>query len=89
MQPDGIVALDSPFDFKTIVQRLVSAIDGQDDTVWFGRVDFQERGVENGIELPPALLLLFGAPAPGAKAMAEAPTLGLDVFCQKLLIWDV
>jgi uncharacterized protein (DUF302 family) len=88
MQPDGIVTFDSPFDFETTVQRLVAAIDSQDDTVWFGRVDFQERAMDNGIELPPALLLLFGAPAPGAKAMAEAPTLGLDAFCQKLLVWE-
>ena len=88
MQPHGIVTLDSPFDFDTTVQRLAAAIDGQDDTVWFGRVDFQERGMDQGIELPPALLLLFGAPAPGAKAMAEAPTLGLDAFCQKLLVWE-
>ena len=31
---------------------------------------------------------MFGAPAPGAKAMAKAPTLGLDAFCQKLLVWE-
>ncbi|MCA9195844.1 MAG: hypothetical protein KDB03_28965, partial [Planctomycetales bacterium] len=27
-------------------------------------------------------------PGPGGKAMASAPTLGLDAFCQKLLIWQ-
>ena len=88
MQPDGIVTLDSPFNFEETVQRLVAAIDSQDDTVWFGRVDFQARGNDVGMELAPALLLLFGAPAPGARAMADAPTLGLDAFCQKLLIWE-
>ncbi|MGI9201932.1 MAG: DUF302 domain-containing protein [Woeseiaceae bacterium] len=88
MQPDGIVTLSSPFEFENTVERLIAAIDSQDDTVWFGRVDFQERGLNVDIELRPALLLLFGAPAPGAKAMADAPTLGLDAFCQKLLIWE-
>ena len=88
MQPDGIVTLDSPFDFETTVQRLVAAIDGQGDTVWFGKVDFQARGRAVGADLPRVLLLLFGAPAPGAKAMAAAPTLGLDAFCQKLLVWE-
>ena len=53
-----------------------------------GKVDFQERAKDVGIELRPARLLLFGAPAPGAKAMADAPTLGLDAFCQKLLVWE-
>lgn len=88
MQPDGINTLDSPYDFETTVQRLTAAIDAQDDTVWFGTVDFQARAQEQGIEIGPSRLLLFGGPAPGAKAMAEAPTLGLDAFCQKLLVWQ-
>jgi len=88
MQPDGITTLDSPYDFETTVQRLTAAIDAQDDTVWFGTVDFQARAQEQGIVIGPSNLLLFGGPAPGAKAMAEAPTLGLDAFCQKLLVWQ-
>ena len=40
------------------------------------------------METDPALLLLFGGPEPGAKAMADAPTLGPDAFCQKLLLWQ-
>lgn len=88
MQPDGIVTLTSPYDFETTLHRLTAAIGSQDDTVWFGRVDFQSRAKALGMEIAPALLLLFGGPAPGAKAMAEAPTLGLDAFCQKLLLWQ-
>ena len=88
MQPDGIVTLDSPFDFDTTVERLIAAIDAQDDTVWFGKIDFQSRAKELGTDISPTLLLMFGAPAPGGKAMAEAPTLGLDAFCQKLLVWQ-
>ena len=88
MQPDGIITLASPYDFEETVERLATAIDAQDDTVWFGRVDFQARAKAQGVDIEPALLLLFGGPAPGAKAMAEAPTLGLDAFCQKLLVWE-
>lgn len=88
MSPDGIITLASPFDFEVTVERLRAAIDSQDDTVWFGDVDFQERVREQGVDIAPLRLLLFGAPAPGAKAMAEAPTLGLDGFCQKLLVWQ-
>ena len=88
MQPDGITTLDSPFDFETTIERLTAAIDAQDDTVWFGTVDFQSRAQQQGIEIGPSRLLLFGGPAPGAKAMAVAPTLGLDAFCQKLLVWQ-
>lgn len=88
ISPDGIVTFDSPFDFDTTVESLIAAIDSQDDTVWFGKINFQSRAQELGTDISPTLLLLFGAPAPGAKAMAKAPTLGLDAFCQKLLVWQ-
>jgi uncharacterized protein (DUF302 family) len=51
-------------------------------------VDFQANARGQGVERRPTYLILFGAPAPGGKAMADAPTLGLDGFCQKLLIWE-
>ena len=41
-----------------------------------------------GVELQPNSLILFGGPAPGAKAMTKSPTLGLDAFCQKFLVWQ-
>lgn len=88
MPNDGIVTIVSPFDFETTIERLSTAIDSQDDTVWFGDVDFQASAKEQGVDIAPARLLLFGGPAPGAKAMAKAPTLGLDAFCQKLLVWQ-
>lgn len=88
MQPDGIITIDSPFDFQTTIEKVQAAIDSQDDTVGFGSVDFKERASEAGVSIGPATLILFGAPGPGAKAMSKAPTLGLDAFCQKFLIWQ-
>ncbi len=88
MQPDGIITIDSPYDFKETVARVRAAIDAQSDTVYFGEVDFQENAREQGIELPPSYMILFGGPGPGGKAMAGSPTLGLDGFCQKFLIWQ-
>ena len=38
--------------------------------------------------IKPTTLILFGGPAPGAKAMNGAATLGLDAFCQKFLVWE-
>lgn len=84
----GLVTLDSPFDFATTEQRIQNAIDAQSDTVNFGSVDFAERSRKHGVGLHPLRLLLFGGPGPGGQAMASAPTLGLDAFCQKLLIWE-
>lgn len=87
--PDaGLVTLKSPHDFETTKKRIQSAIQAQSDTVDFGEVDFAARSKAHGIELRPLQLMLFGGPGPGGKAMASAPTLGLDAFCQKLLIWQ-
>ncbi|MEH6611608.1 MAG: DUF302 domain-containing protein [Halioglobus sp.] len=88
LEEGGITTINSPFDFAETLQRINDAIASQDDTVDFGVVDFQEQAEEQGIELLPNTLILFGAPAPGAKAMTEAPTLGLDAFCQKFLVWQ-
>ena len=54
----------------------------------FGRINFQQRARSQGITLNPSTLILFGGPGPGAKAMAKSPTLGLDAFCQKFLVWE-
>jgi uncharacterized protein (DUF302 family) len=88
MDTDGIITLDSEHDFETTVERTRAAINSQGDTVWFGEIDFQAQAAEFGIAVSPGRLLLFGAPGPGGKVMAAAPTLGLDAFCPKLLIWQ-
>ena len=86
--PDaGLVTLTSPFDFASTEKRVRDAIAANADTVPFGEVDFAARSRIHGVDLRPVKLILFGGPGPGGKAMASAPTLGLDAFCQKLLIW--
>jgi len=88
MQPDGIVTLDSPFNFEETNRRVLEAINAAGDTVVFGEIDFQNRLRDIGVDIRPTRLILFGAPGPGGKAMRNAPTLGLDAFCQKFLIWE-
>ena len=88
MQPDGITTLDSPVDFDSTVERVLATIEGEEDALLFGQVDFTAQAAELGIDLPQARLILFGAPAPGARAMGPTPTLGLDAFCQKFLVWE-
>lgn len=83
---DGLTTLDSPHGFDETLRRIRDAINAQDDTVWFGEVDFDARAQAAGIAIMPAQLLLFGGPGPGGRAMSSAPSLGLDAFCQKLLI---
>lgn len=88
MADRGLVILDSPFDMSSTEQALLDAIGSQGDTVIFGTVDFQQRAAASGVDVAPVKLILFGGPGPGGKAMAKAPALGLDAFCQKLLVWQ-
>ena len=60
----------------------------QGDTVWFGDVDYQADARSEGVDIPGSRLLLFGGPAPGAMAMTGFPRLGLDAFCQKVLLLE-
>jgi uncharacterized protein (DUF302 family) len=87
--PDaGLVTLASPYSFESTEKRVRDAIAANADTVLFGEVNFAARSKTRGVELGPLKLILFGGPGPGGRAMASAPTLGLDAFCQKLLIWQ-
>ncbi|WP_171207154.1 DUF302 domain-containing protein [Ruegeria sp. HKCCA0235A] len=83
----GIIELRSELSVSEAVERLKTAVMGQDDTVWFGEIDFATEASQLGVELPDAVLLLFGGPAPGGVAMADFPAIGLDAFCQKLLVY--
>lgn len=87
--PDsGLIILDSSHDLVKTKTRILNAINAQSDVVVFGKLDFAARAKARGVTLAPLHLILFGAPGPGGKAMVSAPTLGLDAFCQKLLIWQ-
>ncbi|WP_170337113.1 DUF302 domain-containing protein [Ruegeria arenilitoris] len=83
----GVIELRSQLSVPKAVERLRKAVMEQDDTVWFGGVDFAAEASHLGVELPDAVLLLFGGPAPGGVAMAGFPVIGLDAFCQKLLVY--
>ncbi|MGB0937835.1 MAG: DUF302 domain-containing protein [Colwellia sp.] len=84
----GIVELTSSLDFESTINSLKKDILAEGDTVWFYTLDYQKEALEYGIKLPPATLLVFGGPAPGAKAMRDYPSLGLDAFGQKVLVYS-
>lgn len=84
----GIVSIPSDYDFSTTIENLKSIIMSQGDTKWFGDIDYQKEAVALGDSLRPTTLLLFGGPAPGGKAMQTSPKIGLDAFCQKLLVYE-
>lgn len=84
----AVIELRSKYDVPVTVARLKEAVMAQADTIWFGEIDFQSSAAQEGVSLVPAQLLLFGGPAPGGIAMAQFPAIGLDAFCQKLLVYE-
>lgn len=84
----GIVSIKSDFDYKTTVQNLRNIVMSQGDTKWFADIDFQNEASVLNVDIKPTILLLFGGPAPGGKAMMTSPKIGLDAFCQKLLVYE-
>lgn len=82
---DGIVSITSPLDLAATRQRVLEIIQAQSDTVLFAEIRF-ETGNDGAQPTSPVTLILFGGPGPGGRAMAENTGLGLDAFCQKLLI---
>ena len=84
----GIDEMDSDYSFGETISRLKKGIMSQSDTVWFGEIDFQAEAASQGQKLPKVTLLLFGGPRPGGIAMKSYPKLGLDAFCQKLLVFE-
>ena len=84
----GIVSMKSDFDYTTTVQNLRDIVMSQGDTKWFADLDYQKEAANDDITIRPTTLLLFGGPAPGGKAMMTSPKIGLDAFCQKLLVYE-
>ncbi len=84
----GIIELNSEFAFDETVERLKTTILAECDTIWFQDIDYQQEARDFNIALPRSMLLVFGAPAPGASAMREYPSIGLDTFGQKVLVYE-
>ena len=84
----GIIRIKSDFDFSTTIQNLKAIVMAQGDTKWFADINFQNEASEMGVIIKPTVLLLFGGPAPGGKAMMTTQKIGLDAFCQKLLVYQ-
>lgn len=84
----GLIELESAFAFDETVDRLKATILAEGDTIWFQDIDYQQQARGFDIDLPRSKLLVFGAPAPGASAMREYPSIGLDAFAQKVLVYE-
>jgi len=79
------VVVKSESDFAATVGKLEKALLDRDLTV-FGKIDHAVAAKNEGIDLPPSTLLLFGDPKMGSALMRPAPTLGLDLPLRILVL---
>ncbi|EOK5706704.1 DUF302 domain-containing protein [Vibrio vulnificus] len=88
MKDNAVITLTSELSFDDTVKQALKVISGNDDVTIFNQIDYQSVANDQGIALKPTYLIMYGAPAPGGKAMMHAQTMGLDAFPQKLLVWE-
>lgn len=85
---DNITTLQSTYDFQDTLEKSLTAIKENSDVTVFKVIDYQKILSDQGVNIRPTTLIMFGAPAPGGKAMRKSQTLGLDVFPQKYLVYQ-
>ena len=78
--------MPSAFDAAETAQRLFAALDKRRLAV-FAKIDHRQGAERVGLELRPALLVIFGAAEAGTPLMQIAPTMAIDLPL-KALVWE-
>ncbi len=88
LKPDenGIASLPSPYSYSATVSKLKTAIESKGLTL-FAEIDHAAGAKESGLQMQPALVLIFGTAKAGTPLMAANPLLALDLPL-KVLIWE-
>jgi len=83
---DGMIAVESPFDVATTVDRLEKVLKSKGMNI-FGRVNHAEGAKKADLELRPTELLIFGNPKVGTPLMNCSQSIAIDLP-QKMLAWE-
>jgi len=83
----GIIKIKSDYNFYLTVKKIREFVHDNQTNRWFSQIDLQKDAVDYGISISPTTLCLFGVPEVGAEAMYNATKIGLDAFCQKVLVY--
>jgi uncharacterized protein (DUF302 family) len=83
---EGLTSIQSRFDPKETMNRLVAEINATGMTV-FARIDHAAGATEVGLTLRPTELIIFGNARGGTPLMQAAQTIGIDLPL-KALVWE-
>lgn len=83
---DGMIAVPSPHDVSTTLDRLETVLADKGMNV-FARIDHAAGAASADLELRPTALVIFGNPKVGTPLMQCAQSIAIDLP-QKMLAWE-
>src|SRR5262249_27373635 len=83
---DNLVTVASAFDVDDAVARVERAVRAAGMKVFAG-IDQAAEARAVGLDMPPAVVILFGSPKAGTPLMVARPTVAIDLPL-KALIWE-
>ena len=85
----GLITVPSKYSAAETIQRFEAAIKAKADLGWmvFGELDHSAAAKQNGLQLAPRTVIVFGNPRLGTPQMQKVPTLAIDVP-PKALVWQ-
>jgi uncharacterized protein (DUF302 family) len=86
MPGDGLVTVQSVYDFATTLERFVAALEERDVTIYM-RVDYAANAAGVERKLRPTTLVIFGSGAAGVAQMQVRQTVGIDLPL-KAVVWE-
>lgn len=75
LQPEMI---ESKYDFQQTVSVLTDTFKSKGMTI-FAQIDHQKAAKEDGLEMQPATVIIYGSPKAGTPLMVKDPTLALQL----------
>ncbi|MCL5680078.1 MAG: DUF302 domain-containing protein [Candidatus Marsarchaeota archaeon] len=75
---DGLIKVESKYDFGTTLEKAIAAIRKRNITV-FSVIDHRKNATDAGLELGNETLIIFGNAQAGTKLMQDKPSIGIDL----------
>lgn len=82
----GLITIQSNYSVKETIDRLATIIESKGLTV-FARIDHSKNATQNGLELRPTELIIFGNPKVGTGLMQDKQISGIDLP-MRALAWE-
>lgn len=83
---EELITLPANHSFKETVEKVISLIKEKEFAI-FGRIDHAAEARQQGLNLRPTELIIFGNPNIGTLLMQDQQTCGIDLPV-KILVWE-